>query len=363
MVLRRGSNVTLVAAAAVIVGAGVKLAAPLLNPFLLAVFLTVMTAPLVMALHRRGLPRWLAVLAGVLVDLAVMAGLATFVGGSIGAFGEKVPRYELRFTQVLASAHDTLLLLGIDVSTNSLRDVADPAALVDMLRQLAQSLATLVSKLFMVLMLVAFMLFESTALEGKLRRVLEDQQDLRDLADGITEIKSYLVVKTLTSAGTGVVLGGWCAFMGVDLPWLWGLLAFLLNYIPNVGAIIAAVPPVALSLVQFGPAGAFAVASGYTVANISIGVIEPRLMGRALGLSALVVFLSMIVWGWLLGPVGALFSAPLTLVFKHWCEHTNDFAWIAVLLSPSDEVPADQSTPGADAPLVREASLEPKPSE
>jgi predicted PurR-regulated permease PerM len=157
-------------------------------------------------------------------------------------------------------------------------------------------------------------------------------------------------VKTGTSALTGLIVALLCWSCGVDLPVLWGLLAFLLNYIPNIGSVIAAVPPVLLALVQHGPGVAMGVAAGYLAVNFTVGnMLEPRLMGRALGLSPLVVFLSMLVWGWMLGPVGALFSAPLTMILKHWLAHTPDLTWIAVLLGPASDVPPAPASP-ADAP-------------
>jgi len=133
--------------------------------------------------------------------------------------------------------------------------------------------------------------------------------------------------------------------MGVDVPLLWGLLAYLLNYIPTVGQIIAAVPAIALAWLQLGPGEALVVAAGFGAINLAIGAIEPRVMGDALGLSALVVLVSMVAWGWLLGPVGALVSAPLTMVIKHALAHNDQLRWMAELLGPTPK-PAGKSAEG-----------------
>ena len=132
---------------------------------------------------------------------------------------------------------------------------------------------------------------------------------------------------------TGTVVGVAMAIVGIDFPVLWGVLAFLLNYVPNLGSILAAIPPVLLALVQFGVGRAIAVVAVFAAVNVLLGnLLEPRLMGRRLGLSTLVVFLSLIFWGWVWGPVGMLLSVPLTMIVKIMLENTPDLRWVAVLL-------------------------------
>lgn len=332
----------------VVIAAGIKLASPLLSQLVLAAFLATVTAPLVLGLRRRGVPVALAIAAGVLVDVALVASLITFVAGSVTAFSQRLPMYEERMSTLGTHVSDWLLSHGVDVSLAALREVVDPGVLVGMARSVVQSVAELLSRILIMLLMVAFMLIEAVGIERKLVRVVEDRADLSDLRDGVGHVHKYLYVKSGTSAMTGALVAAWCWVCGVDLPLLWGLLAFLLNYIPNIGSIIAAVPPVLLALVQHGVGAALAVAAGYLAVNFTIGnMLEPRWMGRALGLSSLVVFLSMLVWGWLLGPVGALFSAPLTMMLKHWLEHTTDLAWVAVLLSPTEEALSPASEPSS----------------
>jgi len=150
-----------------------------------------------------------------------------------------------------------------------------------------------------------------------------------------------MVIKTLISLATGILIAFWLFILGVDYPILWGFLAFLLNYIPNIGSIVAAIPAVVLAIIQLGFGSAVLVAAGYIVVNFVIGnVIEPRLMGRKLRLSTLVVFLSLIFWGGLLGLVGAILSVPLTMALKFAFESSESTRWIAVLLGSEkmDEV-------------------------
>ena len=155
------------------------------------------------------------------------------------------------------------------------------------------------------------------------------------------DVNRYLGYKTAISLATGVLLGLWGWILGVDFPVLWGLLAFLLNFIPNIGSVLAAIPPVLLALVQFGLGRAVAVGAGYVAVNMVVGnVIEPMVFGRKLGLSNLVVFLSLISWGWIWGPVGMLLSVPLTMVVKLALEHSEQYHWVSVLLGPSSDAEA-----------------------
>ncbi len=305
---------------------------------LLAAFLAVTTAPLVLWLKRRGVPTMLAVLAGLLVDATAVSAVGVVLGGAIAELGTRQELYRTRIEELIVGAQGWLSARGFETSEEVIPGLTSPTALVEALGTTLKSLASVVSRLVLVLFVTGFMLVEATTLRSKIRRVLRDREELFAIRDTMQEVKGFLVVKLGTSAATGVLVGLWCRYLGVDLALLWGVLAFLLNFIPTVGSIIAAIPPVILALVVSGPGTALAVAGGYTVVNAVIGsLVEPRLMGEALGLSPLVVFLSMLFWGYLLGPVGALLSGPLTMFLKNWLAHTEDLAWVAVLLGPAPE--------------------------
>jgi predicted PurR-regulated permease PerM len=158
-----------------------------------------------------------------------------------------------------------------------------------------------------------------------------------------------MAIKTWISIATGVLVAVWLKLIGVDFPLLWGVLAFVLNYIPNIGSFISAVPAVLLAVIQLGMVQASIAALGYAVVNIVMGsVVEPRFMGRGLGLSTLVVFLSLVFWGWVLGPVGMLLSVPLTITAKMALESREESRWAAVLLGP--EIPKEKEPEEKDAP-------------
>jgi len=151
-------------------------------------------------------------------------------------------------------------------------------------------------------------------------------------------VNRYLIIKTAVSIATGAAVTLWLTILGVDYPILWGVVAFLFNFVPNIGSIIAAVPALLLALVQLGPEAVLYTGAGYVVINLVVGnAVEPRFMGRGVGLSTLVVFVSLVFWGWTLGLVGMLLSVPLTMIVKIALESKDETRWIAVLLGPDIE--------------------------
>ena len=188
---------------------------------------------------------------------------------------------------------------------------------------------------------------EALALPSKLRAIAGDGEPLDErFRKIIEEVQGYLVIKTLVSLATGVLLGLWTWAMGLELPVLLGLIAFVLNYVPTIGSILASAPALILALINVDPVTAefvgidiqhaAIVGLGYLTVNIFFGNwLEPTLMGRRLGLSTLIVVVSLVFWGWLWGPVGALLSVPLTMVVKIMLENTRDLQWVAVLLDKS----------------------------
>jgi predicted PurR-regulated permease PerM len=204
------------------------------------------------------------------------------------------------------------------------------------------SLGNVLTNGFLILMTVIFMLMEASSFPAKIDSIWRNPQTSQAYLDKfIGDVKHYMAIKTVTSLVTGFLAAAWLTILGVDYPLLWGLLAFALNYVPNIGSIIAAIPPVLLAIVQLGLVRAIGAAAGYLVINLLMGnLIEPRFMGRGLGLSPLVVFLSLLFWGWVLGPVGMLLAVPLTMTAKIALDSREETRWIAVILGPQ-VVPAD----------------------
>ena len=353
-----GSRIVLVLASTVIVVAGLKAAAPILLPFSLAVFLAVLVLPMAAWLKRKGIPGSLATAISVLVELAVLALIIYLASQSFPAFQEAYPRYEARFQILATSWIESARGFGLPVDNVALFDFLDPSSLFSIAGSTLQRVASLVSYAFLVILLLIFVLQEATVFPHKVQAALGGKP-LRShrFTRMVHDVQRYLGIKTVVSLTTGVMVGLWCWIMNLDFPILLGLLAFMLNFVPTIGSILAGIPAVLLALILHGFGHSIAVAAGYMVVNTVFGnIIEPNLMGRRLGLSTLVVIMSLIFWGWVWGPVGMILSVPLTMVLKILFENTEDFRWIAILLDKGvpegmEPAPVGEGGPSADASL------------
>ena len=334
---RIGSNPLLALAALVVVAAGIKAAEQVMVPFLLAAFIATIAATPVFWLQRRRLPVGLAITVVVLALIAVLVGLGAIVAESADAFSARLPFYQERAVALLEPTLAFLGGLGIELSP----ELLDPGRALGFAGEALGSLGSVLTNSFFILLAVVFILTEAWSFPRKLGTVLSHpERDLPHFKRFAEKLNRYFAIKTAVSIATGVFVGLALWLLGVDFPILWGLLAFLLNYVPNIGSVIAAIPPVLLAIMQLGPISALATAGVFLVVNVVMGsVVEPKFMGRELGLSTLVVFLSLVFWGWMLGPVGMLLSVPLTMTVKIAMEANPSTNWIAHLLDPADARP------------------------
>ncbi len=324
----------IILASMVIIAAGIKAAEDLIVPFLLAVFISILASTPIFWLQAKKVPRWLAILlvsAGVIVSLIA---LGTIVAQSADLFLERVPYYQERLTAGLIEP-----LKNIDPTMENFQLVLayfDPGIALDIAGTVIGGLGEVLSNSFLILLTVVFILAEGTSIPQKIQALLSRPEVTMPYFIKFTEnVNRYLAIKTSTSVLTGVTVALGLSIIGVDFPLLWGILSFFLNFIPTIGSIIAAVPAIVLALIQLGPVGCLLTLVLYVVINVFVGNgLEPKFMGRGLGLSTLVVFLSLIFWGWMLGPVGMLLSVPLTITAKLAMEANPSTVWLATLLSP-----------------------------
>lgn len=328
------SNIMLTSAAAIVVIAGMKSAADMLVPFLLAAFIAVVSVPMMSWLTNRRIPSVVAVLIILLGFILVGTLLATFIGSTINAFSKDVPVYQEKLTLLVDQVVTWLRGLGVQVADNIVAEYVNPGAVMKVVGSVFNSLGGVLANTFLILFTVVFILLEANSFPTKVRKAFgEETRAFAQFERFSQSVQQYLAIKSLVSLGTGGTVGLILMLIGVDYAALWALSAFLLNYIPNIGSIIAAVPAVLIALVQLGVGEAVLVAVSYVLVNTFYGnVVEPRLMGRSLGLSTLVVFLSLVFWGWILGPVGMLLSVPLTMVLKIALESSQQSRWIASLM-------------------------------
>lgn len=331
-----GARFLLIMACLVVVVYGLKFAAPILLPAALALFLAVLSLPVMLFLQHRRVPSSVAIFLTMLVNVAVFGLIVLLASGSLEEFQVQLPAYASRLSALQEQWIRSLeTRLGLPVENYVATDLLNPAAIVDLAGSALGRIAQFVSTTFLVLLITVFMLAEAIVFPDKVRFLFGGQLGSEGrLAKVVGEIQTYLGIKTVVSLATGIILGVWCYVMELDFPVLLGLVAFVLNYIPTVGSIIAAVPAILLSLILHGSLPHAAMVSvGYLVVNTLFGnILEPNLMGRRLGLSTLVVILSLLFWGWTWGPLGALLSVPLTVIVKIWLENTPDLRWVAVLL-------------------------------
>ena len=340
--LTKSGRYLLAAASAVVVIAGLRAAASLILPVLLAGFLAILSAPLVRWLRARGLGVAVAVLLTFLAVMAVMAVFGLLVSAAVAEAGAAAPDYIAQLQERAHVARDQLressLAEYIDMGS------IDPASLVEVLtgtfggivRGTVMGVATLFSYGTLVLLALIFMLAESASFGDKVRFAMTNRKvdlDLNQFRQISREVQHYLGIKTATSFVTGLIIFGATWVVGLEFPLFWGLLAFVLNYIPTLGSIIAGAPAVILAFIQHGFGLAGVVALIYLAVNILLGnLIEPRVLGKRFRLSTLVVFLSLLFWGFVWGPLGMLLSVPLTRSIVIVLEHTTGQHWVLVLL-------------------------------
>jgi AI-2 transport protein TqsA len=335
----RRTSILVVAASLVVIIYGVYQAQSIIVLFLVALFLAVIGAPLVLWLKQRRVPSALAVLLVLASMIALLVLIGGLVGTSLASFSDSLPFYQKRIEEQVLALREFLASKGITITGNVLLDYVNPAAVMSLTAGLLSSLGSTLSSIFLILLTVAFILLEVSSFPVKLRAILNDPQAaFPQMKKFVEDINHYMFIKTGVSAVTGILIGIWLAVLGVDFPVLWGFVAFLLNYVPNLGVVIAALPAVLLALIQFGLGRAALAAIGYIAVNFIVGtLVEPKLVGRSAGLSTLVVFLSLVFWGSLLGLIGMVLCIPFTMTLKFALESNKETRWIAVLLGPESE--------------------------
>ncbi len=340
-----GSRFLLLAACFVVLVAGLKTSGPVLIPFLLSAFIAILCNRPLQQMTHRGVPTVVAILLLISMVVLIAFTMALFLGSSVAEFKQALPVYQANLTEQMADLVAWLQGMGLDFSTDLLQEYINPAFALQMVANLLGSLGGLLTSTFLIVLTVAFMLMEAVDLPARVQNALGDPKLLEHFRLFNSQVNQYIAIKTWISALTGCVISAWLWFLGIDFPLMWGMLAFLLNYIPNIGSIIAAVPAALLGLVQFGVDVAGVAVLGYLVVNTVMGnIVEPKFMGKGLDLSPLVVFMSLIFWGWTLGSAGMFLSVPLTMVVKMALESSDDTRWLGALLGSGSGDETDELT-------------------
>ena len=334
---KRSTSLIVTLAAIVIILAGVKYAETIISPFLIALFISAISGPAMFWLTEKKVPDGLAVSLIILSIIILGFFISSILGSSLSKFSENLPEYQESLKHVTQSITVTLDKLGIHLQLEELRKILNFGKVMSFVSSTFNQVLGALTNIFLILMMVIFLLLELSGFRLKLKSISHNPtQTMARLEHVSGTIGRYFKIKVFTSLITALPIIIVLSIMGIDFPVLWGMVAFLLNFIPNIGSIIAAIPVILLALIQFGFLAAGQVAILYLLMNSLIGsFMEPKLMGHSLGLSTLVVFLSLVFWGWLLGPIGMFLSVPLTMTFKIIMDSQENTRWISVLLSNS----------------------------
>jgi predicted PurR-regulated permease PerM len=326
-------------AALIIILAGIIYAKSIITPFLLALFISIICEQPISWLEKKRVPRWLAMIIVIFGMIFLFSGFALVIGGTVSSFSGDLSKYESSLTSISDSFIKYLNENGIKVQQDQMFNLVQPAKILEFTAGALNKLISMMGNTFLIFLIILFTLmeFSSFTIKGKAILIGSDKS-LSYFSTIIQNIRHYLGIKTLICALTGILVYLALLIIGVDYPLLWALIAGLMNYIPNIGSIIAAVPAVLFALVQLGFGGALWTLGSFMIVNNVLGnFVEPRIMGKGLGLSTLVVFLSLIFWGFTFGTVGMFLSVPFTMTIKIILEQNEKTKWLALLLGTPEE--------------------------
>ena len=320
----------------IIIG-GIKIASGLINPLLLAIFFSVISYQPVAFLRKRKVSKGFAISIVIIMFSSIIVIVGGFLGNSIARFTGSIPELNQSLTNAITGFAGELQALGFKVSTEQMLSSIDPGKVLNFTAATLNGMGSMMGQLFLIILYAFFMLLEMDSFPLKFNAILGQGKNPRKKIEKtkriLSNVRNYLAIKTATSLSTGILIFAALEFLGINYAFIWGLIAFLLNYIPNIGSILAAIPAMMFAGIQLGFSYVFWTGLIYLVVNVIIGnIIEPRVMGQGMGLSTLVVIVSLVFWGWVLGPIGMFLSVPLTMSAKIFLEGNKDTQWLAILL-------------------------------
>ena len=326
-------------AALVIILTGAYLARTIITPVLLALFISIICAQPITWLEKRRVPKWLALIVVALGLVMVFLGFAILIGGTLSFFITSVTKYE---TMLVATCNSFIQFLnenGLNVQQDQISKIIQSAKIFEVTAGALKELLYMIGNALMIFLIILFILMEFSSFTDKAKAVLGlSEKSIAYLSTITRNTRHYLVIKTLVCLTNGLFIYIAMVIIGVDYPLLWATLAGLMNYIPTVGSIFATIPTVLFALIQLGVGGAFWTLGAFVLIHNVLGnFIEPKIMGSGLGLSPLVVVLSLVFWGYILGPVGMFLSVPFTMTIKIILEQNEKTLWLAILLGTPKE--------------------------
>jgi len=329
----------MIMASVVIVLAGVKSASEIIVPFLLSLFIAIILSPSYNFFNKKGLPNALSLTLVITLFIVFIILIAKLIGSSAHEFSSNIEFYQQQLNIYFNKLSNFSMKMGFEIPQNEIADMINTKEIMHFSTNIIISISSMFTNGFVILLTVIFMMLESNYFLNKIEYVASNNRTKEHIEEIVDRIQEYMVLKSLISLLTAFIVWIALIIIGTDYAFLWAVLAFILNFIPNIGSIVAAIPAVLLTLVQLGVTSAIVVSGVYIAINVIIGsVIEPKVMGKGLGLSTLVVFLSLIFWGWIFGIVGMLLSIPLTIITKIVFNANENTRAIAVFLGTGEAV-------------------------
>lgn len=322
-------------ASVIIIIGGMKLSSEILTPFFLALFISIVASQPVNWLYKRGVSKGLSIITVMMLIIVFGVLMGGLIGGSIAQFTQNLPKLNQDFQESVILFIENLRELGINLSSEKLIKTLDPGKIMGFTASTLNGMGNVLGQTFIIVLIGLFMLFEMDSFPIKYQIIKADKNEPRKYNFNIIiqNVRNYLGIKTLTSLATGLIIALGLKLIGIQFAFFWGLIAFLMNYIPNIGSLLAAIPALLFAIIADGLTGFLWTGGLYLAVNLIVGsIIEPKIMGEGLGLSTLVVLLSLIFWGWVFGPIGMFLSVPFTMTLKIILETSSSSKWLSVLL-------------------------------
>jgi predicted PurR-regulated permease PerM len=317
-------------------------AAEIINALFLAWIIVLVASPLLHWLIRKGSPVWLSFVLTLVAILAAFVAFSLVLVVAVGRFAEAIPEYAAEFNIMIVSLQDALSSLGINSSdSGSILSFVNPEKILNAIGSFLGGLIGTVSNLVLILLLIIFLLLDAFNAPAKLiEEIKAGNAYLQRYFHLSVSLRKYIFITTLVGLSTGILDTIWFILLGVSFPVLWGILAFLMSYIPTLGFWLAAIPPTLLALLESGPGAAALVFLGVVLINgFAENFVKPKYMGEGLNLSPFMVIFSVIFWAAVLGPLGAILGVPMTLMFKQLVLEADDQnRWIARLMSSKESI-------------------------
>lgn len=318
----------------VIIVAGLKMSSYIVTILLMTFFVFLIFFPLVNKMRSLGLPDFVTTIIVSFIIFLTLFTVGGFLVNSAQSFTENLSLYQQKYNELIPQLVGYLNDFGIEVDVNRFVDILNPISLIQHAVGFLKGMGNIMTSGFVTILIIIFLFLESSLMIQKMFFFFNSKEAQEHILLFAENINRYFYIKTLTSLLTGFSIYMMLSYFDLKYALLFGFLAFILNFIPSIGSIIAAVPAVAIAVLQLSFIDTVFIILGYLLINNLISnVLEPKVLSKGVGISMFFVVLSMIVWGWILGPIGMFLAVPLTITLKMASSYSKKYKWVSVLLS------------------------------